>query len=66
VLLSPVGMPQDEVQPFYTFMMKFGDTPFTMWGGPIAFNYWKWHKNEWAFEADRTTLMSILNQLSKL
>lgn len=66
VLLSPVGMPEEEIEPFYTFMMKFGDTPFTMWGGSIAFNYWKWHQDQWSFEAERATLMSILNQLSKL
>lgn len=65
-LLQPVGMPEEEILPFFTFMMKYGDTPFTMWGGSVAFNHWKWHVDQWSFEAERSTLMSILNQLSKL
>jgi len=65
-LLAGVGLPPDEVFVFFTFMMKYGDTPFTMYGGQILYNHWKWHRNRWAFEAERTNLMGILNQLSKL
>lgn len=64
-LLASTGIPQDEILAFFTFMMRYGDTPFTMLGGQILFNHWKWHQNEWAFNADRAILMSILNQLSK-
>lgn len=65
-LLSPTGLSSDEVLAFFTFMMKYGDTPFTMFGGQILFNHWKWHRGAWAFAADRTVLMSILNQLAQL
>lgn len=65
-LLSGAGLPEDEVLAFFTFLMKYGDTPFTMFGGQVLYQHWKWHQNDWAFDADRTGLMSILNQLSKL
>lgn len=65
-LLRASNMPRDEILAFFTFMMKYGDTPFGMFGGQILFNHWKWHRNDWAFQAERATLMSILNQLSKL
>ncbi|MBX3022741.1 MAG: hypothetical protein KF799_13795 [Bdellovibrionales bacterium] len=64
-LLAPTGLPPEEVEVFFTFMMKYGDTPYTMFGGPIAYNHWKWHRKHWVFTADRRILMSILNQLSK-
>lgn len=65
-LLSRNGFPPEEVLAFYTFMMKYGDTPFAMLGGGVVFLNWKIKRNDWAFEADRFVLMSILNQLSKL
>lgn len=65
-LLRATKMPPEEILAFFTFMMKYGDTPFSMFGGQILFNHWKWHRNDWAFEAERATLMGILNQLSKL
>jgi hypothetical protein len=65
-LLSKNGLPPDDVLAFFTFMMKYGDTPFSMFGGQIRFNHWRWHRKDWSFSADRATLMSILNQLSKL
>lgn len=65
-LLRASHMPSDEIWAFFTFMMKYGDTPFGLFGGQILFNHWKWHRNDWVFAADRQTLMGILNQLSKL
>jgi len=65
-LLSRNGLPPDEVLAFYTFMMKYGDNPFTMFGGSIYFVNWKLKRNDWVFGAERLVLMSILNQLSKL
>ncbi len=65
-MLSSVGLPPEELFGFFTFMMKYGDTPFTMFGGQILYNHWKWHQNDWVFESERTHLMGILNQLSKL
>lgn len=65
-LLRASHMPQEEIWAFFTFMMKYGDTPFGMFGGQILFNHWKWHRNDWVFQAERQTLMGILNQLSKL
>lgn len=64
-LMSASGLPQEEVVAFFTFMMRYGDTPFTLFGGQVLFTHWKWHRNEWDFKADRSILMSILNQLSK-
>lgn len=65
-LLRPTGIPSDQVYAFFTFMMKFGDTPFSMFGGQVAYDYWLWHQNKWSFEAGRANLMSILYQLSHL
>jgi hypothetical protein len=64
-LLSASGLPREEIVAFFTFMMRYGDTPFTLFGGQVLYNHWKWHRNEWDFNADRSVLMSILNQLSK-
>lgn len=30
------GLPPDDVLAFFTFMMKYGDTPFSMFGGKSA------------------------------
>lgn len=65
-VLAPAGLPPEEILAFFTFLLKYGDTPFGMLGGQIVFNNWKWHQNDWAFRADRQRLMGILNQLSKL
>lgn len=65
-LLSSSGLPEDEVLVFFTYLMKYGETPFTQWGGLILYNYWKWNRNHWAFDSARPILMGILNQLSKL
>lgn len=56
----------DELNAFFTFLFKYGDTPFTMFGGQVAYNHWRWHKEDWKISADRDILMSILNQLAKL
>ena len=65
-MLAGVGLPPDELFGFFTFMMKYGDTPFTMFGGQVLYNHWIWHRNDWVFESERAELMGILNQLSKL
>jgi hypothetical protein len=65
-LLNSRGLPPDEVLAFYTFMMKNGETPFSMFGGAVHFVNWKLKRNDWAFEAERPILLGILNQLSKL
>ncbi len=65
-LLAPTGLPRDELLVFFTFMLKYGDTPFTMFGGQVAYNHWKWHRNDWAFQSDRQILVGVLKQLSKL
>lgn len=65
-LLSVSGMPDEDLRAFFTFLMKHGDTPFTMFGGGVLWLHWKWHPENWQFESDRSTLMGILNQLSKL
>jgi hypothetical protein len=65
-LISGGSMPEEEVLAFYTFMMKFGETPYSKFGGGVAFVNWKLKRKDWAFEADRSVLLGILNQLSKL
>ncbi len=51
---------------FFTFLMKYGDTPFGMFGGSIAYNHWRWHQESWILGADRNILMNILSQLAIL
>ena len=51
---------------FFTFMFKYGSTPFTMSNGPALFSTWEAQPESWQFAADRTILMSILSQLSQL
>lgn len=65
-LLNNKNLSVEGVLAFYTFMMKYGDNPFTMFGGSIYFLNWKLSRNDWAFSAERVVLMGILNQLSKL
>lgn len=65
-LLSNLGLPPEELDAFFTFLLKYGDTPFTMFGGQIYWNHWRWHRNDWVLQSDRDKLMGILNQLSKL
>lgn len=65
-LISSSGLPRDELLALFTFMMKYGDTPFSLFGGQVLYLHWKWHRNDWEFHSNRETLMSILNQLSKL
>ena len=56
----------DELNAFFTFLFRYGDTPFTMFGGQVAYNHWRWHRDQWQVDADRDILMSILSQLAKL
>jgi hypothetical protein len=65
-LLASANIPEVAKLPFFTFMLKFGDTPFLMIGGPVAFQYWRHHESAWLFESERTQLMSILRQLAQL
>jgi hypothetical protein len=65
-MVEPIGLPPNEVLGFFTFLLKYGDTPFTMLGGQIAYNHWKWHENDWTLETDRQKLIEVLKQLSKL
>jgi hypothetical protein len=65
-MVEPIGLPPGEVLGFFTFLLKYGDTPFTMLGGQIAYNHWKWHENDWTLETDRQKLIEVLKQLSKL
>ncbi|HMN69792.1 MAG TPA: hypothetical protein PKC28_14710, partial [Bdellovibrionales bacterium] len=65
MLLSGV-VPPEEMEAFFTFLLKYGNTPFTMFAGQVRWLNWKWHPDRWTFESDRTHLVGILNQLSKL
>lgn len=50
---------------FFTYMIKYGDTPFTAYGGQIEYNKWVWHPEARSMTADRSMLMGILSQLAK-
>jgi hypothetical protein len=65
-MVEPIGLPPEDTLGFFTFLLKYGDTPFTMLGGQIAYNHWKWHENDWTLETDRQKLVEVLKQLSKL
>jgi hypothetical protein len=57
-------LPQSDLG-FFTFLFRYGDTPFTMWGGQILYNTWQQTPQTWTVGADRKILMGILSQLSK-
>jgi hypothetical protein len=57
-------LPQSD-EGFFTFMFKYGDTPFTMWGGQELYIHWQQPDANWTLGADRKILMGILSQLSK-
>jgi hypothetical protein len=65
--LGPMGLPEDQVQAFFTFMMRYGDIPFDpdLLGGQVLWLNWKWNPHKWALDANRPILMGILEQLSK-
>lgn len=65
-MIEPIGLPSEDVLAFFTFLLKFGDTPFTMLGGQLAWDYWRWHQNDWSLETERSKLVDVLKQLSKL
>ncbi len=65
-LLAPIGFGPDDVEPLFTFLFKYGATPFTMFGGSIKYLYWKWHQDAWKYQADRKTLAGVLSELNKL
>lgn len=50
---------------FFSYMIKYGDTPFTSYGGQIEYNKWVWHPEARVMAADRSMLMGILSQLAK-
>lgn len=66
-LLGKIGVGPKELPSFFLFMIRYGDTPFTLYGGDVLYTYWKWNPSAWAsIRADRQTLLSILATLAKL
>ena len=66
-LLSKIGVGPAELEGFFLFLINYGDTPFTLYGGDILYTNWKWNPKRWSMiQADRKTLLSILATLSKL
>lgn len=58
---------EGEILAFFTFMMRYGETPFNAkWGGELKFLHWKWHRHQWSFEANRLRILSILAELNEL
>lgn len=55
----------DEVESFFTYILKYGDMPDPQ--DPLAqikFNDWKWQKPQWSLRANRATLLKILALIS--
>ena len=66
-LVKKIGVGPDELEGFFMFLIKYGDTPFTLYGGEVLYTHWKWNPQSWtSIQADRKTLLSILATLSKL
>lgn len=66
-LVSKIGVDESELESFFLFMIRYGDTPFTLYGGDVLYTHWKWNPQTWVtINADRKTLLSILATLSTL
>lgn len=66
-LLSKIGVGEKELPGFFLFLIRYGDTPFTLYGGDILYTQWRWNPQLWTtIQADRQTLLSILATLAKL
>lgn len=63
-ILSGFQVSDDELLAFFTYLLNYGETPFTGWVGPLRWLNWKWHKNEWQFEADRLRIAQTLAALA--
>ncbi len=65
-LLGAEDQDDSEFLPFFTFLMKYGESPYTMFGGLVAFEHWKNNRDSWEISVERDKLMAILAGLSKL
>ena len=66
-LLGKIGVGPKELPGFFLFLIRYGDTPFTLYGGDVLYTNWKWNPQAWtSIRADRQTLLSILATLAKL
>ncbi len=50
--------------PLFTFMMKHGQTPFSMLGGGVLFEHWRRYPDRWNLSADRWTVLGVLSALA--
>lgn len=59
------GFEEEQTRALYTFLMKYGTSPFDpdMTGGAVRFRHWFWHPERWDYEADRLGLIRILSTL---
>lgn len=66
-MLEADGISADDIEPIYTFLFAYGETPESLsFGGSVQYLYWKWHPSSWKAAADRKTLADILAALSVL
>lgn len=66
-LVAKVGVDEKELPTFFLFLIKYGDTPFTIFGGDVLYTHWKWNPDQWKdIRSDRKILLSILATLSTL
>ncbi len=67
-LLDGIVENEEDVLTFYTYLFKFGDTPFSQnrMGRSVRFLNWKYHPEKWSYEVNRLRLVEILSALSKL
>ncbi len=55
------------IKAFFTFTMRYGETPFNAkWGGELKFLNWKWSEEKWNYEANRLRVLKILAALNEL
>ncbi|MCB0412403.1 MAG: hypothetical protein KDD22_07750, partial [Bdellovibrionales bacterium] len=68
VLGDLVPLDSEDIRPFFTFLFRYGETPFygPPYGNGLKFNYWRWHEDQWSFEADRVRVLEILAALNGL
>lgn len=63
--IESLGVPEYNVEPFFTFLLKYGEKHFNRYGGLTEFQYWKRHRELWVYESNRDMLINILYELNK-
>lgn len=67
-LLGGVGVSPEDSLGFFTYLFRYGYTPFdgTRFGAWVRYLNWRLYPEKWSAEADRMRLLQILSELGKL